>query len=94
MISILSCILAVLKDVKEEIKADGLKYIFVSSDKALFDTLHKLRVNPSDVVFFDTKMSITDWSQVGGVFKCNGNVYAYSRDLNSELSANLSLISD
>jgi len=91
MIGLISSILMVVKDVSEEL-SKGVKYIFVSSDKEMLDKLKKLNVDKSKVKFFDTGVPVKDWSQVAGVFKTENNVYAYSKDIQSELGANLRLV--
>ena len=92
MFSYLSSILAIIKDVKEEVKEKNHKYIFVSSEEELLHKLKKLNVDPSEVQFLDTKEPVKDWSKVAGVFKVNNKIYAYSETIKSELSAALSAI--
>lgn len=89
MISFLCSLMAVIKDVKDEIRNNSSKFIFVSSKKDLLTKLNKLKVNPSEVRFYDTKEKVKDWDNVGGVFKKDDNIYAYSNLIQSELDANL-----
>ena len=89
MISFLLSVMVVTKDAISEVIENKVRYIFVSSEKEMTNNLSKLKVDASKVRFIDTNLPVDDWEKVAGVFKTRNEIYAYSEEIQSELTANL-----
>lgn len=86
MFEILSMLVTVVNDVKDEIlNRDSRKYSFVTSDSELKSMLKKFDVKLSDVKDVKTGKPIKNWNKISGVFNDGETVYAYSEDIKSEL---------
>ena len=70
---------------------EKIKEYIVSDEQSLKNRLKSLGVNLEEVIEIDTGKSVSNWSNVMGVFKKDGNIYAYTNSIGSEMEANLKI---
>ncbi len=77
-------------DASSEIIGKSKEFI-VSDENELKQQLKTLNVNLNNVINIDTNKPVTNWGDIMGVFKKDGNVFAHSKSIGSEIEANLKI---